>query len=118
MNNPSLMDWLFNKDNPPDNKDNLSKVKMSCHSDPRTGSFVSTLVTDQPPFHSTTTCIKNDDMIMKIAMSWALIDWGFDSDNPPDDDTVLSFQYNKTEKLVTTIRYLPSLVHHSFQKHR
>ena len=72
MEDPFLMDWLFNKDNPPYDKDNPSNVKMSSHSNPKTGSFVSTLATDQPPFHSITTRTKNDNMIMKIAMSRAI----------------------------------------------
>ena len=70
MDDPSLMDWLFNKDNPPNNKDSLSDVKMSStHSNHKTGNFVSTLATDQPLFHSAIACTKNNDMIMKIVMS-------------------------------------------------
>ena len=68
MNNPFLLDWLFDKDNPPNNKDNPPNVKMSFHSDPKTVSFVSTPATDQLSFHSNTTRIKNNDVIMKIAM--------------------------------------------------
>ena len=74
MHNLSLMDWLFDKDNAPNNKDNPSNVKISSHSDPKTGSFVSPPETDQPLFCSTTTCTKNDDIILKIAISWALLD--------------------------------------------
>ena len=98
-NNPSLMDWLFDKDNPPNNKDNPSNVKMSSHSDPKTVRFVSTLATHQP-LHSTTTCYKNDYMISKIAMAGALTDWGYNNDNIPDDNTMSSFQ---TGKLVTSL---------------
>ena len=103
MDDLSLMNWLFNKDNPPDNKDNQFNVMMSSiYSDPKTGSFVSTLATDQPTFHSTTTCTKKDDITIKIAMSWALTDWGFDNYNPPNNTTVFSLQYDKKGKLVRT----------------
>ena len=87
MNNPSCLDWLFDKDNPPDNKDTPSDVKMSStHSDPKTVSFVSTPATAQPPINSTTTCTKND-MFPKKTMTWALAAWGYDNDNSSDDVT-------------------------------
>ena len=52
MNDSSLFDWLFDKDNPPDNKDTPSDVKMSfTHSNPKTVSFVLIPVTDQSPIN-------------------------------------------------------------------
>ena len=84
MINSSLLDWLFNKDNPPNDKDNPSDIKMSStHSDPKTVRFVSTPATDQPPINSTT-CTKNDDKFLK-KMARALTAWGYNNDNPPDD---------------------------------
>ena len=91
MNDPSLLDWLFDKDNPPDDKDNPSDVKMSStHSDPKTVSFVLTPVTDWPPINSNTTCTKNDDVFLKKAMAGALVAWCYDNDNPPDVVTMSS----------------------------
>ena len=117
---PSLMDWLFNKDNPLDNKDKLSDAKMSSiHSDPKTGCFVWTQLTDKPPFHSTTTrtCNKNDDLIMEKAMFWTLVEYGFDKNNPSEDTMVFSFQYNKTGKLVRTLLPLSVYSLHSSTTH-
>ena len=39
----TLINWVFDKDNLPDNKDNSQDAKMfSIHYDPKTGSFVPT----------------------------------------------------------------------------
>ena len=116
MNNPSLLDWLFDKDNPPDDKDNPSNIKMSStHSDPKTVSFVSNPATDQPSIHSTTTLTKNGDMILKKAMAWTLTDWGYDNDNPPDDVIISSFQTGKVVKspLPSSVTSLLSSTTHS-----
>ena len=106
MNNPSLLDWLFDKDNPPNDKGNPSDVKMSStYLDPKTVSFVSTPATDQQPIHFTTTRTKNDDMILKQAMILVLANWGYNNDNLPDDITISSFQTGKVVKSL-----LPSFV--------
>ena len=60
MKDPSL-EWMIDKDNPP--KDNLSDVKMTSPSDPKTVQFVSPPETDKPP-HSTNYS-ENDDKFLK-----------------------------------------------------
>ena len=113
MNNPSLVDWLFGKDNPPNNKDNPSDVKMFSPSDPKTVQFVSTPATDKPPINSTTRT-KNDDKFLK-KMARALTAWGYNNDSPPDDNVIMSSV--QTEKVVKSM--LPSSVTslHSFTTH-
>ena len=77
---------MFDKDNPPNNEDNSSNIKMWSHLDPKTVSFVSTPATDQPPSHSTFTHTKTDDMIMKIAIDdISLMKLTFDNNNPPNN---------------------------------
>ena len=62
MDNQSLMDWVFDKDNPSKNKNDPPDANMfSIPYDPKTGSFVPTLLTDQLLFHSTTTRTKDTD---------------------------------------------------------
>ena len=115
MNNPSLLDWLFDKDNPPDNKATPSDVKMSStHSNPKTVSFVSTPVTDQPSINSTTTCTKDDDKFLK-KMAWALAAWGYKNDNQPDDVKMSSVQTGKVVKslLSSSVTSLHSSTTHS-----
>ena len=84
MKDPSL-DWLFDKDNPPDDKDNLSDVKMTSPTDPKTVQFVLSPETDQP-LHSTTHS-KNDDILMNTAFmdDLSLMGWTPDNDDPPND---------------------------------
>ena len=98
MDDPSLIDWLFDKNNPPDNEDNPPNAKMSSiHFDPKTRSFVPTTLKYKPPFHSTTIWTKNNNLIIEKAMSQTLVDWGFDNDNPPENVSVFSLHYDKTE---------------------
>ena len=85
MNDPSL-DWLFDKDNPPEDKDNPSNVKMTSLSNPKTVRFVSPPATDQPPINSTT-CSENDVMLMNTAImeDLSLMGWTPDNNDPPND---------------------------------
>ena len=109
-NDPSLMDWLFNKENPSDNKDNSSKVKMSSHSNPKTVSFALTPATDQS-LHSTITHTKTDDMIMKIAMDDIFVmKLTLDNNNSPNnkdnspDNKKFSVPYTKIGKFVKKLK--------------
>ena len=57
---------MIDKDNPPKDKDNISDVKMTSPSNPKTVQFVSPLETDQLP-HSTIHS-ENDDMLTKTVI--------------------------------------------------
>ena len=62
MDKPSLMDWVFDKENPLDDKDNPPNAEMFfINYDPKTGSFVPTLLIDKPFFHFSTIRTKNTD---------------------------------------------------------
>ena len=83
MMDPSL-EWMIDKDNPP--KDNLSDVKMTSPSDPKTVRFVSPPSTAQLTY--STTYSKNDDMLMTntdIMDNLSLMGWTPDNDDPPND---------------------------------
>ena len=95
MKDPSL-DWLFDKDNPPDDKDNPSDVKMTSPSDPKTVRFVSPPSTAQPT-HSTTS--ENDMLMMNkdIMDDLSLMGWTPHNDDPPND------KENSPDDLVMTV---------------
>ena len=80
MKDPSL-EWLVDKDNPPD-KDNLSDVTSP--SDHKTVRFVLPSKTDHPPppTHS-----ENDMLMMNtdIMDDLSLMGWTPDNDDPPND---------------------------------
>ena len=105
MNNPSL-EWMIDKDNPP--KDNLSDVKMTSPSDPKTVSFVSHSATAQPT-HSTTHS-ENDDMLMNTAFKedLSLMEWTPDNyvphnnkENSPEvRKPSISISHTKIEQFV------------------
>ena len=80
MNNPSL-EWLIDKDNPPNDKDNPSDVKTS-PSNPNTVQFVSP-ETDQHA-HSTTYS-ETDDMLTKTAIMEDISLMMSNYNNPPND---------------------------------
>ena len=117
MNVPSL-DWLFDKDNSPEDKDNPSDVKMISPLDPKTVRFVSPPETDQPP-HSTTHS-ENDDMLTKTAImdDISLMEWTPDNNDPPNNKDnspnvkKSSISYAKIQKFVKHLTdNPPSTIH-------
>ena len=102
MKDPSL-EWMIDKDNPP--KDNLSDVKMTSPSDPKTVRFVSPPETDQPP-HSTTHS-ENDDMLTKTAIMEDMSLMMSNYNDPPNDkdnfpNVKMSSSSDPKKRLVST----------------
>ena len=82
MDDPSL-EWMIDKDNPPE--DNLSNVKMTSPSNPKTVSFVSHPATAQPI--PSTANSEDEDMLMNTDFKedLSLIEWTPDNYVPPND---------------------------------
>ena len=97
---------MFDKDNPPDDKDNPSNVKTTSPSDPNTVRFVSP-ETDQHA-HSTTHS-ENDDMLTKTAIMEDISLMMSDYNDPPNDkdnspNVKMSLSSNpKTLRFVSTL---------------
>ena len=82
MMDPSL-EWMIDKDNPPDN---LPDVTMTAPTDPRKVRFVSTPAITQPA--PTTQPEENDDMILlktEMTDDLSLMGWTPDNDDPPNN---------------------------------